>query len=130
MNLPPATVRFASGADAVLDALVAAGYQAYYVGGCVRDRLRGLQPHHDVDVATDAPLADICRKFADTPVREVMYTPAQGEWVAEDATLDRAAARLPLLAGRISPACPRQFRQYQYAPRAFSPQIFSEKQRR
>jgi putative nucleotidyltransferase with HDIG domain len=61
MNLPPATVRYAAGADAVLDTLVAAGYQAYYVGGCVRDRVRGLQPHHDIDVATNAPLTDICR---------------------------------------------------------------------
>ncbi len=42
--------------------LVQAGFQAYYVGGCVRDWLRGV-PCADVDIATNAGLADITRLF-------------------------------------------------------------------
>lgn len=41
------------GARAVLDALQAAGHEAVFVGGCVRDRLLGRQAA-DWDVATDA----------------------------------------------------------------------------
>ncbi len=42
--------------------LVQAGFQAYYVGGCVRDWLRGV-PCADVDIATNAGLDDIARLF-------------------------------------------------------------------
>ena len=42
-----------SGAAALLDALHAAGYAAYAVGGCVRDGLLGLCPH-DWDLCTSA----------------------------------------------------------------------------
>ena len=38
---------------AVLERLEAAGHQAVFVGGCVRDLLRG-QPPHDYDAATSA----------------------------------------------------------------------------
>lgn len=44
---PPAPARRA------LDALEAAGFPAYLVGGCVRDSLRGLPPH-DWDICTAA----------------------------------------------------------------------------
>jgi len=37
----------------VVDRLVAAGHQALYAGGCVRDMVRGETPH-DYDIATDA----------------------------------------------------------------------------
>ena len=37
----------------VLQKLEAAGHQAYAVGGCVRDTLRGVTPH-DYDVTTSA----------------------------------------------------------------------------
>lgn len=37
----------------VVKALTDAGYTAYWAGGCVRDLLRGVDPH-DYDVATDA----------------------------------------------------------------------------
>ena len=46
MKLPPAVLE-------CMDALHLAGYQAYAVGGCVRDSLLGLQPH-DYDLCTDA----------------------------------------------------------------------------
>ncbi|NLF39850.1 CCA tRNA nucleotidyltransferase [bacterium] len=42
--------------------LVAAGFAAYRVGGCVRDRLRGVPPG-DIDVATNAPLDRITALF-------------------------------------------------------------------
>ena len=41
------------GAGRILQTLTAAGYEAYLVGGCVRDLLRGVQPH-DWDVCTSA----------------------------------------------------------------------------
>ena len=37
----------------ILDTLEQAGYEAYYVGGCVRDRLLG-RPVHDWDITTSA----------------------------------------------------------------------------
>ncbi len=40
-------------ARSVVERLRAHGYEALYAGGCVRDRLLGLEPH-DYDVATDA----------------------------------------------------------------------------
>ena len=43
--------------------LEAAGYQAYAVGGCVRDSLLGLIPA-DYDLCTDAKPEEICRVFA------------------------------------------------------------------
>lgn len=45
--------RIDSRALEVTDALIAAGYQAYLVGGCVRDLLLGARPK-DFDVATSA----------------------------------------------------------------------------
>ena len=42
-----------SGAEHILRTLTAAGYEAYLVGGCVRDLLRGAAPH-DWDVCTSA----------------------------------------------------------------------------
>lgn len=47
-----------------LTALRAAGYQAWLVGGCVRDRLLGIEPG-DYDVATNARPAEIARLFPD-----------------------------------------------------------------
>jgi len=37
---------------------------------------------------------DICRKAANLRVKEIMHTPTQGEYVAEDATLDEAIHQL------------------------------------
>lgn len=47
----------------VLERLRAAGYEAYLVGGCVRDLAMGLAPC-DFDAATDAEPADVRRLFA------------------------------------------------------------------
>ena len=42
-----------SGAQKILQTLTDAGYEAYLVGGCVRDLLRGVAPH-DWDICTSA----------------------------------------------------------------------------
>ena len=46
----------------VVEQLRGAGYQALWAGGCVRDRLLGLEPK-DYDVATDAKPHEIRRVF-------------------------------------------------------------------
>ena len=47
-------------ARVVLDSLEVAGYEAWVVGGWVRDALLG-RPGHDVDVTTSAPWQDTAR---------------------------------------------------------------------
>ncbi len=51
----------------ILDRLTSAGWDAYAVGGCVRDALRGVVPH-DFDVTTNALPNDICALFSDCTV--------------------------------------------------------------
>ena len=46
----------------VLNTLMDAGYEAYFVGGMVRDKLLGLLLH-DIDVTTSAPAADVLGLF-------------------------------------------------------------------
>ena len=46
----------------VIKVLNANGFQAYLVGGCVRDALCGVKPK-DFDVATDAPLEAVSKLF-------------------------------------------------------------------
>ena len=58
-----------AGAEFVLARLHAAGYQAYVVGGCVRDYLLGRQPK-DWDVCTNALPQEMQRIFADCHVIE------------------------------------------------------------
>lgn len=47
-----------------IDALEAAGFQAYAVGGCVRDWLLGITPH-DYDLCTSALPKQLCQVFSD-----------------------------------------------------------------
>lgn len=61
--LPPARLWSAGGQ--ILERLAAAGFGAWFVGGCVRDRLLG-RPVHDIDIATEARPEDIERLFART----------------------------------------------------------------
>ncbi len=53
----------------VLERLEAAGYEAYLVGGCVRDWYRGVCPH-DYDITTAAEPQEVLRVFADERVLE------------------------------------------------------------
>lgn len=50
-------------AEKILRCLRAAGHEAYFAGGCVRDHLRGVEPH-DYDVATDAMPEEVASLFA------------------------------------------------------------------
>ena len=52
-------------AKPVLEAIQNAGFEAYFVGGCVRDTLLGL-PLHDVDIASSAYPAEIKSIFKRT----------------------------------------------------------------
>ena len=47
-----------------LELLEAAGYEAYLVGGCVRDDMMGIRPH-DYDITTNARPEEIKRVFSD-----------------------------------------------------------------
>lgn len=49
-------------ASRIVAALQKSGFKAYFVGGCVRDLLLGLQPY-DYDIATDAKPDDVKRVF-------------------------------------------------------------------
>jgi poly(A) polymerase len=60
---PPVSNR--SRAHTVVTRLRRAGYTAYFAGGCVRDRLLGVEPS-DYDVATDAPAAVVLELFERT----------------------------------------------------------------
>lgn len=57
------------GAIEILVALHMHGYQAYLVGGCVRDCLMGRQPH-DWDICTDASPAEMKYVFRDYKIIE------------------------------------------------------------
>ena len=50
--------------DRCMNALYEAGFQAYCVGGCVRDYLLDITPH-DYDLCTNALPEEICRVFSD-----------------------------------------------------------------
>lgn len=52
-------------ARGVVETLRAAGFVAYFAGGCVRDRLLGIAPK-DVDVATNAPPQKVRELFKKT----------------------------------------------------------------
>lgn len=52
------------GATRIMDTLNAAGFEAYAVGGCVRDALLGMQPK-DYDLCTNAKPQQMLRVFAD-----------------------------------------------------------------
>src|SRR5260370_37417144 len=51
-------------ANSICDALQNAGFQAYLVGGCVRDLLLGREPA-DFDVATNATPEQVLKLFPD-----------------------------------------------------------------
>ena len=47
----------------ISDTLIGNGYQAFVVGGCIRDILLGKEPK-DFDIATDASPSEICKLFS------------------------------------------------------------------
>lgn len=54
-------------AEAILDNLNRKGFEAYFVGGCVRDALMGIVPH-DWDIATSANPEEVKSLFNDEKV--------------------------------------------------------------
>lgn len=62
-------IRLPQGAQSIIDTLKAAGYEAYVVGGCVRDSLVGLDPK-DWDICTSAVPSQILYSFRDKKVIE------------------------------------------------------------
>ncbi|MBP9224469.1 MAG: CCA tRNA nucleotidyltransferase, partial [Verrucomicrobiales bacterium] len=46
----------------IVKTLQTTGYEAYYAGGCVRDRLRGVEPK-DFDIATSARPDEILKLY-------------------------------------------------------------------
>ena len=56
-----------AGVRRVLQTLTVAGFEAYLVGGCVRDLLRGEEPH-DWDICTSALPEETEACFADLPI--------------------------------------------------------------
>ena len=57
----------------VIKVLNANGFQAYLVGGCVRDALCGVKPK-DFDVATDAPLETVSKLFRRSRIVEPAFS--------------------------------------------------------
>ena len=57
------------GAQVIIHTLQQAGYDAYVVGGCVRDSLLGVEPN-DWDVCTSASPSQILYSFCDKRVIE------------------------------------------------------------
>ena len=55
-------LKLSSGAERIINILEQKGYQAYAVGGCVRDLLLGLTPA-DWDIASSALPQDIMEAF-------------------------------------------------------------------
>ncbi|MEQ8819233.1 MAG: CCA tRNA nucleotidyltransferase [Sumerlaeia bacterium] len=76
------------GARLVCQTMKSQGFQAYWVGGCVRDRLLG-RPLKDIDIATDARPQDIAHLFEKTKLVGAAFGVCivrQGEHVYEVAT--------------------------------------------
>ncbi|WP_094093302.1 CCA tRNA nucleotidyltransferase [Paenibacillus physcomitrellae] len=81
----------AAAGDEVLVRLEAAGHQAFYVGGCVRDELMG-RPVHDMDIATSAQPEQVMELFERTVPTGLAHgtvTVLLGEWSFEVTTFRR-----------------------------------------
>jgi tRNA nucleotidyltransferase (CCA-adding enzyme) len=63
--MKPFAMKIPVGVAEIMKTLEFQGFQAFLVGGCVRDTLLGLTPH-DFDVATNAPLEQTKRLFPKT----------------------------------------------------------------
>ena len=80
--------------DGMLRKLNEAGFEAYYVGGCVRDTLLG-RPIHDWDITTSALPEEIMRVFSrciPTGVKHGTVTVIEGDTMAEVTTFRRDGA--------------------------------------
>lgn len=58
----PLTESLRRDAERIVETLRAAGHEAYFAGGCVRDLVMGVEPH-DYDIATSARPEEVVRLF-------------------------------------------------------------------
>lgn len=63
------TINIPRGAAAIIDTLQNNGFEAYLVGGCVRDSIL-KRPVHDWDITTSATLDEMKKVFSDTKIIE------------------------------------------------------------
>lgn len=63
------TINIPKGAAAIIDTLQSNGFEAYLVGGCVRDSIL-KRPVHDWDITTSATPDEMKKVFADTKIIE------------------------------------------------------------
>ena len=63
------TINIPRGAAAIIDTLQSNGFEAYLVGGCVRDSIL-KRPVHDWDITTSATPDEMKKVFADTKIIE------------------------------------------------------------
>ena len=87
------TIGIPSGADEIITALRSSGYDAYVVGGCVRDSLLGKEPH-DWDICTSATPDEMrevfsARRVYDTGVKHGTLTIRADDGVAYEVTTFR-----------------------------------------
>ena len=64
------TMKISPNADYIIQKLQNAGFEAYAVGGCIRDSLLGIAPH-DWDICTSAKPAEVKACFADQETIDV-----------------------------------------------------------
>ena len=64
------------GATGIVKQLREAGFQAYWVGGCVRDLVMGREPK-DFDIATDATPTQVTLKIVSTLGKETQQATVQ-----------------------------------------------------
>ncbi|MFZ7112098.1 MAG: HPP family protein [Desulfatiglandales bacterium] len=60
-------------------------------GGFTRSFLKSMLTHYEL---WDKPLEDICKKAFELKVKNIMYTPTEGEFVEEEASLGEALHQL------------------------------------
>ena len=63
------TINIPKGAAAIIDTLQSNGFEAYLVGGCVRDSIL-KRPVHDWDITTSATPDEMKKVFSDTKIIE------------------------------------------------------------
>ena len=59
--------------------------------GVSKEFVKSMIKHYQL---WEKPLDDICKKAGDLKVKEVMYTPTEGEFVSKDATLNEGIHQL------------------------------------
>lgn len=86
-------IHLPDGAKYILDKLSGCGYEAYVVGGCVRDSLLGLRPN-DWDICTSASPDEVCQHFSDQRVVKTGLRHGTVSIVLQDGTYEVTTFRI------------------------------------